>query len=148
MSGLFGNHIPPPDLLELPPHFSLLSMMTADKPSSTAPSAAARPAAPLPTMTTSNSWSNVTMHLPHSPDSDVRIYFNYDAHTPEEQSGPGGGTAESRGTPRGREDTVRSARLRRSPQRNRAGGRGGPRGAVPPLPHPAAARPGGFRGAL
>src|SRR5699024_3386106 len=65
MSGLFGSHIPPPDLLEFPPHFSPLSIMSADRPSSTAPSAAARAAAPLPTITTSNSWSNpATIHLP------------------------------------------------------------------------------------
>ena len=53
MSGLFGSHMPPPDIAVFPPHISVLSIIRTLNPESAAPMAVAKPAPPEPTTTTS-----------------------------------------------------------------------------------------------
>src|SRR5690242_4929523 len=105
MSGLSGNHMPPPDLALLPPHRPVLPSISTDRPSSTAPSAVANPAAPVPTTRTSYSVSKSTkirppayrMHRDPYPDSVARFEGSGWPRGPPERNHGFGGLSRRRG---------------------------------------------------
>src|SRR5262245_34293859 len=64
IKGLVGIQSPPPLMLEVPPHFAVLSIIRVRRPASAAVIAADSPAAPEPTTRTSTSLSQPPMrHL-------------------------------------------------------------------------------------